>query len=68
LQVIDPWGEVITELPDQVDVGMAELNFDVMKKVRTQMPINMHRRPDLYGCLLAKSPGEFATEHLITMH
>ncbi|ELU15893.1 hypothetical protein CAPTEDRAFT_196003 [Capitella teleta] len=55
--VVDPWGKVIAKCQDKVDICIAELNFDLMKTIRAEMPVNSHQRPDLYGRLQALSPG-----------
>lgn len=60
-QVVDPWGKVIAKCQDKVDICIAELNFDLMKTIRAEMPVNSHQRPDLYGRLQALSPGGVLT-------
>ena len=46
---MDPWGCVIAENPDQVDVIFAEINLDLLEHRRLHMPLQSHRRHDLYG-------------------
>ena len=47
--IIDPWGTIIAECPEGENVVMAELSVEKIKEVRSNMPINLHRRPDLYA-------------------
>lgn len=42
--VIDPWGRVVAELPSGVGFVSADLDLEEVKSVRTQMPIDSHRR------------------------
>lgn len=56
-QVIDPWGAVIAQCSDGVDVCFAEINLNMIKKIRDEMPIMRHRRPDLYGFLQSYNKG-----------
>ncbi|XP_048741838.2 nitrilase and fragile histidine triad fusion protein NitFhit-like [Ostrea edulis] len=55
--VIDPWGTVIAQCSDGVDVCFAEINLDYIQKIREEMPVTKHRRPDLYGVLQHHSKG-----------
>lgn len=56
-QVIDPWGAVVAQCSDGVDVCFAEINLNMIKKIRDEMPIMRHRRPDLYGFLQSYNKG-----------
>lgn len=38
--VIDPWGEVIVDLKEAEDVGVAELSFEALEKVRSMINMN----------------------------
>ena len=42
--VIDPWGEVLSVLPEGEGVVVAELKRDRLAEVRTQLPALAHRR------------------------
>ncbi len=42
--VIDPWGDVIAVLPEGEGVVLADLDFDRLASVRTQLPALAHRR------------------------
>ena len=42
--VIDPWGQIIAQAPDKECIIHAELDFDFLNKVRTQLPALKHRR------------------------
>ena len=46
--IIDPWGRVLAELPQQVGVITARVDLDALQSMRTQLPCLHHRRPDLF--------------------
>jgi deaminated glutathione amidase len=46
--VIDPWGTVVAQAPDEVGIVHAELDLDRVAEVRRQIPSLRHRRPDAY--------------------
>ncbi|PIA38780.1 hypothetical protein AQUCO_02700172v1 [Aquilegia coerulea] len=45
--IIDPWGKVISRLPDRVSTGIvvADIDFSLINSVRSRMPISEHRKP-----------------------
>ncbi|KAF9598427.1 hypothetical protein IFM89_027860 [Coptis chinensis] len=45
--IIDPWGKVISRLPDRLSTGIAvaDIDFSLIDSVRTRMPISEHRKP-----------------------
>lgn len=48
--IIDPWGEVLAKLEDPengVGIATAEIDLDRLEDVRTRIPVETHRRPDL---------------------
>nr|XP_040236178.2 nitrilase and fragile histidine triad fusion protein NitFhit [Anopheles coluzzii] len=49
--VVNPWGTILGEAnPDQdLDVVVAELDFDKLQSVRANMPCFEHRRDDVYN-------------------
>ncbi|WP_093423995.1 carbon-nitrogen hydrolase family protein [Tranquillimonas alkanivorans] len=51
--IIDPWGNVMAQAPDRVGYVVAELEFDLLDKVRAEMPSLQNRRADVYA--LAKA-------------
>lgn len=59
--VVDPWGCVVAQCSDTVGLALAEINHDLIKKVRRAIPVWDHRRTDLYGnlspCWSAKNSG-----------
>ena len=55
--MIDPWGTVLAECPEGVGVITAEIDLQYLEKVRTQMPVQQHRRHDLYGNLSLQCKG-----------
>ncbi|MBV9942795.1 MAG: carbon-nitrogen hydrolase family protein [Solirubrobacterales bacterium] len=47
--IVDPWGLVLAQAPDLETVIVAELDFDVLQRVRRRIPALTHRRPEAYG-------------------
>ncbi|WP_045515494.1 carbon-nitrogen family hydrolase [Neobacillus niacini] len=46
--IIDPWGEVLAEAGANEELLSAEIELDLVKDIRKQIPIFEDRRPDLY--------------------
>ncbi len=42
--VVDPWGEVIAEADEGEDIVFAELDLDLVKSTRQNMPVHNQRR------------------------
>jgi deaminated glutathione amidase len=51
--IVDPWGVVLAQGPDDERHILAELNLERQLEVRAQLPALAHRRPEVY-----QSPGE----------
>lgn len=53
--IINPWGKVIGKLddPNSTGIAVAEIDLNELRKIRQNMPLDKHRRYDLYQC---KSP------------
>ncbi|CAE1263837.1 NIT1 [Acanthosepion pharaonis] len=51
--VIDPWGTIIAECSKGTGMCLAEIDLDLLEKVRREMPVWNHRRSDLYGQVLS---------------
>lgn len=49
--VIDPWGCCIACCKEGTDIVTAEIDLNYLRNIRQEMPIWMHRRPDMYGVL-----------------
>lgn len=47
--VVNPWGTVLATAPDEVTVITAEIDLEVLRKVRRQVPSLANRRPDAYA-------------------
>lgn len=47
--VIDPWGTVMAQCHEQADTVVADLDMDYLRVVRERMPVQRHRRRDLFG-------------------
>lgn len=46
--IIDPWGTVICCSSERAELISATIDLDYLNKVRSDMPIMHHRRPELY--------------------
>lgn len=47
--VVDPWGMVIAQCSEGVGTVLAELDMDCLEVMRERMPVQRHRRRDLFG-------------------
>lgn len=47
--VVDPWGTVIAQCSEGVGTTIADLDLDYLQVTRTRMPVQRHRRRDLFG-------------------
>jgi predicted amidohydrolase len=43
--VVDPWGEVLLDMGDDVGVGFADIDLSRVSEVRSKIPALNHRRP-----------------------
>jgi len=46
--IVDPWGTVIAQCPETTGIAVAEIDLELLEKVRKNMPCENHRRDDLY--------------------
>ena len=46
--VTGPWGNVQGQLGDEPGMQMTELNLDEVQRVRQELPLLQHRRPEVY--------------------
>lgn len=55
--VADPWGAVVAQCREGPGLCYAEIDLEYLRRVRREMPVNEHRRPELYGAVgLAPAP------------
>jgi len=55
--IVDPWGVVVAGCGEGEGVALARLDLSYLHSVRSRMPVQSHRRPDLYGSVsLAGGP------------
>ena len=47
--IVDPWGTVIAQAPDEEGIVLASLDFSRIEKVRRMIPSLANRRPSAYG-------------------
>jgi predicted amidohydrolase len=46
--IIDPWGEVLAEAEEHEGIVSAEINLELVKEIRKQIPIFEDRKPNSY--------------------
>jgi predicted amidohydrolase len=46
--IVDPWGTVLAEAPDEVGYITAELDFDAQAAIREKLPSLANRQPHAY--------------------
>lgn len=46
--VVNPWGKVIAEASEKEEIVFADIDMDFEDKVRNELPLIKHRRPELY--------------------
>lgn len=47
-QVVNPWGEVVAKAEQGQEIIYADIDLDYLQQVRTQIPITVQKRADLY--------------------
>ncbi|CAG0891316.1 unnamed protein product [Darwinula stevensoni] len=47
--IVDPWGRVIAQCREGTDVAVAKVDLEYLRKIRQEMPVHSHRRPDVYS-------------------
>lgn len=47
--VVDPWGTVVAQRGEGPGLCYAEIDLEFLQRVRREIPVQEHRRPDLYG-------------------
>ncbi|NXC47216.1 NIT1 amidase, partial [Penelope pileata] len=47
--VADPWGTVVAQCGDGPGLCYAQIDLGYLHRVRQEIPVHSHRRPDLYG-------------------
>lgn len=49
--IVDPWGRVLARAKDRPEVIYAEIDLDLLEKIRSKMPVLQHRRTDIYDVI-----------------
>jgi predicted amidohydrolase len=47
--VVDPWGVVLAQCHEGIDTLTVELDMDHLRRIRERLPVQKHRRRDLFG-------------------
>jgi predicted amidohydrolase len=55
--VVDPWGKIIAEGGTGEEIIYAEIDLAQLGKVRSELPLLQHRRPELYRRISRKESG-----------
>ncbi|XP_051631900.1 deaminated glutathione amidase isoform X11 [Manacus candei] len=54
--VADPWGTVVAQCHEGPGLCLADIDLEYLQRVRRDLPVQGHRRRDLYGCPGAPGP------------
>ena len=46
--VTDPWGRIVTQMDAAEEIRVAELDLDLVDRIRAELPLLAHRRTDVY--------------------
>lgn len=46
--VIDPWGNILTDMGIKEGISITEINLDEIKRIRSELPLMSARRKDVY--------------------
>lgn len=46
--VVDPWGDIIAKAGELEEIIYAEIDLNYLEKVRRELPLLKHRRPEMY--------------------
>lgn len=55
--IVDPWGVVLAQAPDEETFAIADLNLDRLAEIREQLPSLANRRPEAYRVPEAQTAG-----------
>ena len=48
--ITSPWGEILSRLDEKEGVLVQEIDLRELKRIREELPLLKHRRPDVYAC------------------
>jgi len=60
--IVDPWGVVLARCGEGEGLAVAEIKLGYADNVRSSMPIESHRRPDLYALVAEGENGHYEDE------
>ena len=46
--IVDPWGEIVSEAGDDVEILTGTIDFTKVNDVRSKIPVFADRRPEFY--------------------
>lgn len=47
--IADPWGRIVKQLEEKPGIIISEIDLDIVKEVRDQLPLTKHKRYDMYS-------------------
>ena len=47
--VVSPWGDVVATTSHEPDIVFADLDFEKVEEIRTNIPVSKQKRKDLYS-------------------
>jgi predicted amidohydrolase len=47
--IVSPWGDIVRRLDEREGLAVADLDLDQVDKIRRELPLLAHRRPDVYS-------------------
>jgi predicted amidohydrolase len=53
--IVDPGGKILAEAGDEEELITAELNFDLVARLRNQFPVLADQRPEIYEAFQTSS-------------
>ncbi len=53
--IVDPWGKILAEAGGEEELITADLNFDLVTRLRKQFPVLADQRPEIYEASLSSS-------------
>ncbi|PAV65628.1 hypothetical protein WR25_12320 [Diploscapter pachys] len=66
--VVDPWGHVIAQCSERVDMCFAEVDLAYVDELRLMQPVYAHRRNDLYTIHVNEQHGRILLWHFKTAY
>lgn len=46
--VVNPWGEIVARAKEEEEIVYCDIDLEFLKKIRNELPVLKHRRPEIY--------------------